>query len=85
MKVLSLKLLDGHEIESYLDRLAVRKKRAVCANVGHLWYLRSYDPSTGETVLECRRCFPHRDSIQRGKLYDPFEIPNKPQEDSDDA
>jgi len=52
------------------DMRRLKRKRRVCKHKGHIFYAEFYDSSTGEVYCECRRCFPHKDSILRGNLYD---------------
>ncbi len=47
-----------------------RRKRRMCKLAGHLFYAEGYDTETGIATLECRRCWPHIDSIRYGQLYD---------------
>ena len=68
---MATEILPGYE--QLLDRRdlrRLRRKRRICKHVGHIFYAEHYDSTTGYTYCECRRCFPHKDSILEGKLYD---------------
>ncbi len=45
--------------------------RIRCRILGHMWILKHHDPASGETMLECFRCWPHIDSQQTVITYDP--------------
>lgn len=63
------KYIDG-SFPDFRDRLHIAKQRQVCKNIGHIRYSMSWDPATGRCVMQCRRCYPHKDSILVGTLYD---------------
>lgn len=71
---MAIELLDGID-PSTVNTLRLRRKYRVCKLTGHLYYQLSRNENTGLTVLECRRCYPHKSSRRSGVLYDLFPTP----------
>ena len=67
-------LLDDYTfLHSYSAEMRrIKHQRRTCRLTGHLWELKTYDPTASTFVLKCARCFPHIDSRQAIVSYDPF-------------
>jgi hypothetical protein len=71
---MAIELLPG--VDPYtVNALKLARKYRVCKLTGHLYYEVSRNEATGRTVVECRRCYPHKSSRRSGTLYDLFPTP----------
>ena len=61
-----------------VDIRRIKRKNRICKLSGHIFYELSRDESTGYTVIECQRCFPHKSSRRAAYLYDLFPTPVEP-------
>ncbi len=61
-----------HALNDPRSTYEAKRRRLVCRLNGHMWTVAEFHLAEGWAILECFRCYPHKDSQREVMAYNPF-------------
>ena len=61
-----------HALDDPRSTYEAKKRRRLCRLNGHMWSMVEFHMTEHWAVLECFRCYPHKDSQREVMAYNPF-------------
>ena len=67
-----------HALDDPRSTYEVKRRRGLCRLNGHMWIMVEFHLEEHWAVLECFRCYPHKDSQREVMAYNPFTTRSQP-------